>query len=343
MRTTPTRRVAWPVRSAAALPLAMALGALARPDVAAQQQPPPPPSARAKRRSISPGYWVVGRQRRLAPPDGDAAQGRLREPAGQRRGAPRGRRVGSRRGQRGRPAVQGVRRRRHHAPARTPAHHVGGRRHAASRVRRRHADAAARVRRDGAPGRREDVAGVFARASGRAASVGRAVAAGRLSARQIGSSARGRSRRAAAGAAARRSAAVGRRSTQGGSLKVVTTNFRDGLSAQERRAVQRECRRSPSTSIGCPTQPNGDEWLHVVTIVEDPTYLSEPFYTSTMFKREPNGREVESDAVPHGAAARSGVACREPYRRPSARRWDVRCRTSGRRARHRGPRGRRVR
>jgi hypothetical protein len=35
--------------------------------------------------------------------------------------------------------------------------------------------------------------------------------------------------------------------------------------------------------------PNGDVWLLVVTTVEDPTYLSQPFYTSTHFKLEPDG------------------------------------------------------
>jgi hypothetical protein len=34
--------------------------------------------------------------------------------------------------------------------------------------------------------------------------------------------------------------------------------------------------------------PNGDNWLHVVTVVEDPRYLSQPFYTSTSFRLEPN-------------------------------------------------------
>lgn len=32
--------------------------------------------------------------------------------------------------------------------------------------------------------------------------------------------------------------------------------------------------------------PNGDEWLVVTTIVTDPTYLNQPFITSTHFKRE---------------------------------------------------------
>ena len=34
---------------------------------------------------------------------------------------------------------------------------------------------------------------------------------------------------------------------------------------------------------------NGDGWLVVTTAVDDPRFLQQPFYTSTNFKREPNG------------------------------------------------------
>ena len=33
----------------------------------------------------------------------------------------------------------------------------------------------------------------------------------------------------------------------------------------------------------------GDEWLVVLTTVDDPAYLSQPFITSTHFKREADG------------------------------------------------------
>ena len=36
-------------------------------------------------------------------------------------------------------------------------------------------------------------------------------------------------------------------------------------------------------------EPNGDRWFTVTTIVEDPTYLDEPFITSSHFKKEPDG------------------------------------------------------
>jgi hypothetical protein len=75
---------------------------------------------------------------------------------------------------------------------------------------------------------------------------------------------------------------------EGGSLKVVTTNFKagylrkNGVPYSEDAAITEYFHRLPDA-------PNGDVWLHVVTIVDDPKYLTEPFYTSTMFKREANG------------------------------------------------------
>jgi hypothetical protein len=36
------------------------------------------------------------------------------------------------------------------------------------------------------------------------------------------------------------------------------------------------------------SQPNGDEWFTVTTVVEDPTYLAAPYITSSDFKKEPD-------------------------------------------------------
>ena len=75
---------------------------------------------------------------------------------------------------------------------------------------------------------------------------------------------------------------------QGGSLKVVTTNFRagylrkNGVPYSENASITEYFNRLPQ-------HPNGDNWLLVVTIIEDPTYLTQPFYTSTHFRLEPNG------------------------------------------------------
>ena len=58
---------------------------------------------------------------------------------------------------------RGLRRGRHHATARPPAHHVAGRHDAEGRDRYRHADAAAALRHRAAPVR-SDVAGTLGRA-----------------------------------------------------------------------------------------------------------------------------------------------------------------------------------
>lgn len=34
---------------------------------------------------------------------------------------------------------------------------------------------------------------------------------------------------------------------------------------------------------------NGDEWLVVTTVINDPKYLAQEFVTSTHFRKEPNG------------------------------------------------------
>jgi hypothetical protein len=45
---------------------------------------------------------------------------------------------------------------------------------------------------------------------------------------------------------------------------------------------------APEYTHSLPTHPNGDEWRHIITVVEDPVYLTQPFYTSTSFLREPD-------------------------------------------------------
>jgi hypothetical protein len=73
----------------------------------------------------------------------------------------------------------------------------------------------------------------------------------------------------------------------GGDLKVVTTGFREGYLRKNGVPY------SESASITeyihrLPQHPNGDNWLEVITVVEDPKYLTQPFYTSTNFRLEPN-------------------------------------------------------
>ena len=72
-----------------------------------------------------------------------------------------------------------------------------------------------------------------------------------------------------------------------GGLKVVTTNLRaqylrmNGVPVSENAIVTDYLDLVPS--------PTGEQWLIVKTVVEDPTYLSQPYITSSQFKREPDG------------------------------------------------------
>ena len=76
--------------------------------------------------------------------------------------------------------------------------------------------------------------------------------------------------------------------TQGGSLKVVTTNFREGylrkngVPYSENATITEYFHRLPS-------EPNEETWLLVITTIEDPKYLSQPLSTSTQFKLERDG------------------------------------------------------
>ena len=82
--------------------------------------------------------------------------------------------------------------------------------------------------------------------------------------------------------------ALPRSLNQGGSLKVVTTNFREGY-VRKNGVPYSESASITEYFHRLPQQPNGDHWLLVVTVLEDPKYHSQPLYTSTHFKLEPNG------------------------------------------------------
>ena len=77
----------------------------------------------------------------------------------------------------------------------------------------------------------------------------------------------------------------GRAAVQGGDLKVVTTRLRPGY--LQKNGV-------PYSGDAVVTEhfdalnkePNGDQWLIVTTLVEDPLYLNQPFQRSTHFKRQ---------------------------------------------------------
>ena len=79
----------------------------------------------------------------------------------------------------------------------------------------------------------------------------------------------------------------GRGGPRFGSLKVVTTNLRqgwlrkNGVPYSENSTVTEYYDRFKST--------NGDEWFFVTTLVNDPKYLQQEFVTSSHFKKEPDG------------------------------------------------------
>jgi len=73
----------------------------------------------------------------------------------------------------------------------------------------------------------------------------------------------------------------------GGSLKVVTTNMKAGY--LRKNGVPYSANATLTEYYDRTTEPNGDSWLIVTTIVNDPQYLFQEFVTSTHFKMEKDG------------------------------------------------------
>ena len=71
----------------------------------------------------------------------------------------------------------------------------------------------------------------------------------------------------------------------GSSLKVLTTNLRAGYFRKNGVPYSEE---TVVTEYFDRVTAEGDDWLTVLTIVDDPRYLNQPFITSTHFKREPD-------------------------------------------------------
>lgn len=71
---------------------------------------------------------------------------------------------------------------------------------------------------------------------------------------------------------------------RGGSLKAVTTRIRPGY--LRKNGVPYSADTVLTEYFSRTNEPNGDSWLIVTTIVTDPKYLTEPFITSTHFKRQ---------------------------------------------------------
>jgi hypothetical protein len=73
---------------------------------------------------------------------------------------------------------------------------------------------------------------------------------------------------------------------RGGSLRVVTTNLRPGY--LRRNGVPYSGNARVTEYFNRVNQPNGDSWLIVTTMVEDPQYLNARFVTSSHFKKIPD-------------------------------------------------------
>jgi hypothetical protein len=74
---------------------------------------------------------------------------------------------------------------------------------------------------------------------------------------------------------------------RGGSLRVVTTNMRPGY--LRKNGVPYSANARLTEYINRTNESNGDSWLIVITLVEDPQYLTSRFVTSTHFKKVPDG------------------------------------------------------
>jgi len=73
---------------------------------------------------------------------------------------------------------------------------------------------------------------------------------------------------------------------RGGSLKVVTTNLRPGY--LRRNGVPYSANARVTEYFNRVNEANGDSWLIVTTMVEDPQYLNARFVTSSHFKKVPD-------------------------------------------------------
>ena len=71
------------------------------------------------------------------------------------------------------------------------------------------------------------------------------------------------------------------------SLEVVTTNLRDGY--LRRNGVPYSDKTTLTEYWDLLRQPNGEQWVVITTVVEDPTYLARTWITSLNFKKEANG------------------------------------------------------
>lgn len=73
-----------------------------------------------------------------------------------------------------------------------------------------------------------------------------------------------------------------------GSMKIVTTNLTAGYLRKNGVPYSDKATVTEYLDLLSDPNENGQQWLMVKTIVEDPTYFLAPIYTSTHFKRQPD-------------------------------------------------------
>jgi hypothetical protein len=83
-------------------------------------------------------------------------------------------------------------------------------------------------------------------------------------------------------------------SMRGGALRVVTTNLLEGWLRKNGVAYSERTRMTEYWDRV--TFPNGDVWLIVTSVVNDPVYLVNDYTTSMHFKREPDGSKWRPSA-----------------------------------------------
>ncbi|MEO5926046.1 MAG: hypothetical protein ABIR70_19655 [Bryobacteraceae bacterium] len=76
-----------------------------------------------------------------------------------------------------------------------------------------------------------------------------------------------------------------------GSMKVLTTNLLAGY--LRKNGVPYSANTTLSEFYDILHEPNGDQYLIITTVVDDPTNLTQPFRTSTHFKKEANGAKFK--------------------------------------------------
>jgi len=76
-------------------------------------------------------------------------------------------------------------------------------------------------------------------------------------------------------------------STKYGSLKVVTTHLRPGY--LRKNGIPYSANASMTEYWDLNRESNGDQWIVITTVVNDPTYLQEDWVTALHFQKEPDG------------------------------------------------------